>query len=404
MFSGADFIFLFRSDYMLNQSVFSKISFVALIAFMLGGCSVSKNRPAKQQALASVSRLSYINTYVLPHNQQFNGTTVGGLSAIDFDPENNIYYMICDDRSTINPARFYKAKITLSASGISDVTIADVKTLYQKDGSAYPELTVHATRTTDPEAMRYNGLTRQLVWTSEGERLIKDGDTTLIDPTINIVAADGKYVDTIPLPDNLRMHGIASGPRRNGVLEGLTFADNFKTLYVNLEEPLYQDGPRAAFVRNKAFIRIYQFDLKTKLNTAQFAYELEPVALKPVKDGDEYNNGVPDILWLGNKQMLITERSYSAGRNGTNIKVFIADLKDASNIIATKSLKDNPASHPVQKKLLLNMDDLGIYVDNIEGATLGPVLPNGHQTIIFVADNNFYKKEQSQFMLFEVIP
>ncbi|MGY0036149.1 esterase-like activity of phytase family protein [Pedobacter sp. NJ-S-72] len=316
--------------------------------------------------------MKYINTYVLPHNQQFKGTTVGGLSAIDFDPENNGYYMICDDRSTINPARFYTAKITLSASGISKVTITGVKTLYQKDGSAYPKLSVHATRTTDPEAMRYNGLTKQLIWTSEGERLIKNGDTTLIDPTINIISTNGKYADTIPLPDNLRMHGIESGPRRNGVLEGLTFADDFKTLYVNLEEPLYQDGPRAEFVRNKAFIRIYQFDLKTKLNTAQYAYELEPVALSPDKEGGEYNNGIPDILWLGNNRMLITERSYSAGRDGTNVKVFLADLQDATNIMTTKSLKDNPAGHPVKKKLLLNMDDLGIYIDNIEGATLGP--------------------------------
>jgi hypothetical protein len=388
---------------MLNHSVRFKISFASLIALILGGCSLSKNITA-QQVVSAVSGLKYINTYVLPHNQQFKGTTAGGLSAIDFDPENNIYYMICDDRSTINPARFYTAKIALSASGISKVTINGVKTLYQKDGSAYPKLTVHATRTTDPEAMRYNGLTKQLIWTSEGERLIKNGDTTLIDPTINVVSANGKYADTIPLPDNLIMHGTESGPRRNGVLEGLTFADDFKTLYVNLEEPLYQDGPRAEFVRNKAFVRIYQFDLKTKLNTAQYAYELEPVALKPVKEGDEYTNGISDILWLGNNRMLITERSYSAGRNGTNVKVFIADLQDATNIIATKSLKDNPASHPVKKKLLLNMDDLGIYIDNIEGAAFGPLLPNGHQTIIFVADNNFYKKEQSQFMLFEVIP
>ncbi|MBB5638014.1 hypothetical protein HDE68_003940 [Pedobacter cryoconitis] len=359
---------------------------------------------AKQQLLPAFSSLKYINTYVLPHNLQYKGTTVGGLSAIDFDPESKLYYMISDDRSTINPARFYTAKITLSASGISEVTINGVKTLYQKDGSTYPKLTVSATRTTDPEAMRFNGVTKQLIWTSEGERILKNGDTTLIDPTINIISTQGKYVDSIPLPDNLRMHTIESGPRRNGVLEGLTFADDFKSLYVNLEEPLYQDGPRAEFVRNKAFIRIYKFDLKTKLNTAQYAYELEPVAVRPVKEGGEYNNGIPDILWLGNNRMLITERSYSAGHDGANIKVFLADLQDATNVIYTKSLKDNPASHPVKKKLLLNMDDLGIYIDNIEGATLGPVLPNGHQTVIFVADNNFYKREQSQFMLFEVIP
>jgi hypothetical protein len=44
---------------------------------------------------------------------------------------------------------------------------------------------------------------------------------------------------------------------------------------------------------------------------------------------------------------------------------------------------------PATKKLLLNLDDLGIYIDNIEGVTFGPVLPNGHKTLGMVADNNF---------------
>ena len=50
------------------------------------------------------------------------------------------------------------------------------------------------------------------------------------------------------------------------------------------------------------------------------------------------------------------------------------------------------------------MDDLGIYVDNVEGITFGPRLPNGHQTLVLVADNNFSAQEQTQFFLFEVVP
>jgi hypothetical protein len=46
------------------------------------------------------------------------------------------------------------------------------------------------------------------------------------------------------------------GPRQNGVLEGITFADNYTSLFVNVEEPLYEDGPRADTIDNNAFIRI----------------------------------------------------------------------------------------------------------------------------------------------------
>jgi hypothetical protein len=49
------------------------------------------------------------------------------------------------------------------------------------------------------------------------------------------------------------------------------------------------------------------------------------------------------------------------------------------------------------------MDTLGIHVDNLEGITTGPVLPNGHASIILVADNNFSKEQVSQFFLFEIL-
>lgn len=391
---------------MIIQPIFSmlrliKSASVAVLVTLAAQYGMAQGR-TKQVMIPSISRLNYLNTYVVPDDFQFKGTTVGGLSGIDYDPQNDTYYLICDDRSHLNPARFYTAKIALSARGINQVTITGVNTLLQRDGSSYPELDYQATRTADPEAIRYNGRTGTLIWTSEGERLIKPTDTVLIDPTITAISTTGKYLDTIRLPANLRMQLAEKGPRRNGVLEGLTFADHFKHLYVSLEEALYQDGPRAGISKNNALVRIYKFNLKKKKNFAQYAYELEPMAVKPTKEGD-FTNGVPDILWLGNNRLLVTERSYS-GFRGSNVKVFEADLTGAANVINNQSLLAKAPAQLVKKKLLLDMDQLGIYIDNIEGATFGPKLPNGHQSLIFVADNNFNDKEESQFMVFEVIP
>ena len=97
------------------------------------------------------------------------------------------------------------------------------------------------------------------------------------------------------------------------------------------------------------------------------------------------------------------ERSFSTGHQACTIKVFIADLSKATNIKNNGSLKTNQAFIPATKKLLLNMDDLGIYTDNIEGVSFGPPLPNGHKTLFFVSDNNFSPQEKTQFLLFEVI-
>jgi len=128
---------------------------------------------------------------------------------------------------------------------------------------------------------------------------------------------------------------------------------------VTVEEPLYQDGPQA---------------------------------------------GLTDIMSLGDGKFLVLERSFSVGHLACTIRVFLTDLSQASDISGIASLKEQPPTRPAVKKLLLNMDSLGIYIDNIEGVTFGPRLPNGHNTLVFVADNNFNPLQKSQFLLFEVIP
>ncbi|NJE06878.1 hypothetical protein E3E36_12190, partial [Thermococcus sp. M36] len=73
-----------------------------------------------------ISKLNFLSEYTVPHNLQFKGTTVGGLSGIDYDAKNNLYYIISDDRSAINAARYYTAKIFFSNNKIDSVVFVDV--------------------------------------------------------------------------------------------------------------------------------------------------------------------------------------------------------------------------------------------------------------------------------------
>ncbi len=352
----------------------------------------------------TIGSLKLIGEYDLPHNLPFMGTTVGGLSGIDYDRKAGTYHMICDDRSAINPARYYSAKIFFTEKKIDSVVFVNVTTLLQPDGKAYPDSKTDPAHTPDPEALRYNPLKNQMIWTSEGERVVRGKDTVLENPAITIIGTNGKFIDTFPLPKDLRMHATENGPRQNGVLEGMSFANNYQTLYVNIEEPRYEDGPRADTIPNEAWIRIYQFDMASKKNTAQYAYKLDPIAY-PASPADAFKiNGIPDILSVGDQKLLVLERSFSTGRIPCTIKIFLADLNGASNIKNNHSLIKTPATKPVRKKLLLNMDSLGVYTDNIEGITFGPNLPNGHRTLVLVADNNFLSFEKTQFFVFEIIP
>ena len=61
-----------------------------------------------------------------------------------------------------------------------------------------------------------------------------------------------------------------------------------------------------------------------------------------------------------------------------------------------------PRLQTAQKTLLLNLDALGIPLDNVEGMTLGPKLPDGRQSLVLVSDNNFAASQFTQFLLFAI--
>ena len=374
--------------------------------FILLGFIILTNALAQKKyvlpTVHNIKQLKFLGEYIVPHNMNFKGTTIGGLSGLDYDAENNIYYSISDDRSEHNPARYYILKINISPKGIDTVVFEDVRNMLQQDGTVYPNKKQNPYKTPDPEAMRYNPVTKQLIWTSEGERDLGMFSTVLENPAITTISATGKYIDTFPLPPQVLMHKEETGPRQNSVFEGVTFANDYKEAYVSVEEPLYQDGPKADTQDVNPLIRILKYDLASKKNTAQYAYKLDPVAHAALPFSFKIN-GVSDILSVAKDKLLVMERSFSTGRMACTIKIYEADLSKASDIKNNSSLLQHKGFVTTTKRLILNMDNLGRYVDNVEGMTFGPTLPNGHKTLVTVVDNNFLMLEKTQFFVFEVI-
>ncbi|MBL7848866.1 MAG: esterase-like activity of phytase family protein [Cyclobacteriaceae bacterium] len=348
-------------------------------------------------------KLEFRGVYTVPNEFRFQETQVGGLSGIDYDPIADTFYLICDDRSALQSARYYTASIRFSKKGIDTVIFKEKVDLIAEDGKPYPSFRADAHHTIDPEGLRYNSRTGELVWLSEGERIVTSKDTVLVDPAI-IITRKGKYAGNFLIPDGVAMRLRELGARQNGSFEALTFANDFKTLWVALEEPLYQDGPRADVEDGPALCRFIQYDAISRDRVAEYAYDLDPVAYAPILSSAFRVNGITDILDAGDNKLIVIERSFSTGRLPCTVKIFLADMSSGTEVSKIGGLKGNTAIKPVSKKLLLNMDTLGIHVDNVEGVTWGPRLANGHQSLVLVTDNNFQSFQKTQFFLFEVIP
>lgn len=349
----------------------------------------------------STPRLNFVNSIEIPYNQDFKNTKIGGLSGIDYDKKQDIYYLISDERSQVDPSRFYTAKIHLNNNQIKTIDFLDTNTLKNEEGTSFGNWLSTPETSADPEDIRYNPKNKSLIWSSEGARVLTSDKTVLQNPSINFMDLKGNFQNKIKLPSNLEMQKEDKGPRNNGTLEGITFDNKYKTIYTSVEEPLFEDGDKASTDKS-ALIRLYQFNVKTKKNAAQYAYELDPIAKEPNPKGSFAVNGIAALQYYKKNQLLVVERSYSTGTQACTVKVYLCDLTKATDVKNISSLK-NQSFETVSKKLILNMDDLGIFIDNIEGLTFGPKLANGHQSLIFVSDNNFSDKQKTQILLFEVI-
>jgi hypothetical protein len=374
-----------------------KFLFLVVLPAFLFSCSNLKQTAENN----STPRLKLISSIEIPFEETFQNTKVGGLSGIDYDAENDLYYLICDDRSVFNDSRFYTAKINLYQDKINSFAIQNVTYLKGETGKPYGNWNTTPTTSSDPEDIRFNPKTNTLVWSSEGARVITADKEVLQNPSLNFMDLKGNFLSNVTLPENLKMQQPEKGPRNNGTLEGITFDKNYKNIYTNIEEPLFEDGDQANTSKG-GLIRLYQFDTKTKKNTAQFGYQLEPIAREPNPNGAFAVNGISAIQYYGKNQLLVVERSYSTGTQACTVKVFLCDLKKATNVKNYPSLQ-NQKLELASKKLIVNMDDLGIFIDNIEGLTFGPKLANGNPSIIFVSDNNFSDKQKTQILVFELV-
>jgi hypothetical protein len=384
----------------MSQPIFRRYYYAALVfAALLAGCTsvgpVATDGSGKASPSVAVGySLRLIGETSLPHRMDAFGTTLGGLSGIDYDEARDQYYLLSDDRSDFNAARFYTAKIAVTQSGISIPHITSAVTLKRPDGTPFGGKDVGAKDIPDPESIRYRAETDTLFWTSEGDKKLG------IDPSVREIKLDGTFIRELPTLPMFRMKTGDSGPRDNLTFEGMSLTVDGKGLWVSMEAALYEDGsdPTVDQVGGPARFTLYHANSGNPIR--QIAYIPDAIPLRPTEKG-EADNGVPEILMMDQFRMLVLERSYSPGA-GNSLRVYLIDTRDGSDVLKVPVLKPGQYT-PVSKRLLVNFNSVGLKrFDNTEGMTFGPRLPNGNRTLVFVSDDNFRKSQITQFVAFEL--
>ena len=384
----------------LSRSHPLRLVFTAVAsAILLAGCA---QLPPARSAPDTIAQLRLIGEQRLPWQAPFEGTTVGGLSGIDYDARRSDWVLISDDRSDKNPARYYRARLRYDDHAFSAIDVTAVHTMLQPDGSAYPsrkQFDVRGGVVPDLEALRVDPRDGSIWYTSEGD--VKLG----LNPFVRRAAPDGRYQSELPLAPlfNVDKTGRA-GPRNNQAFEGLSFAPDGNSLWVALEGPMYQDGGLPD-TGHGAVNRITHF---TRDGTVlgQYAYPLGALPAAPGK-GKNADNGISEILAISPTRLLALERAgieSDAGVYQTYVRIYEIDAAGATDVSGLSTLVGAPY-RPVSKRLVLDLNGIGLpLVDNLEGMAFGPVLPNGHASLVLISDDNFSKTQVTQVLVFEVIP
>ena len=73
--------------------------------------------------------LAYLGGDTFSTGWTFKNTAVGGLSAISYDADRDLYYVLSDDRSEHDPARFYTVRIPVTDGRMGEVEFVGTQTL-----------------------------------------------------------------------------------------------------------------------------------------------------------------------------------------------------------------------------------------------------------------------------------
>lgn len=342
-------------------------------------------------------KLEYLGETSIPTGTQFLKTEIGGLSGIAY--HENLLYALSDDKGRINNERFYAFNLKIDKKKVSlePKSVYEIKGLPLKDGKK-PGL--------DPEGLirLFDGT---FLVSSEGNNDAKPREMSRI---FHIDAA-GKWLVDLPVPQKFLPEETGKqtkGVQNNASFEGLTASPNGLFIFAAIEKALQQDVvPNEE--DNGDFIRIVKYEKGEKFKVAaEYAYKID--ALRTDSLPKEIFRGVSEILAVSDTKVLVMERGAKISPKKiwtSSVAIYLADFSKATDLSGMEKIVPAKVTSATKTKLIDFEVDLKTQrkdkpVDNFEGLTWGPKLPDGRKTLLVISDNNFSKTQITELIVFAV--
>lgn len=355
---------------------------ILLVVFLLTGCAVHKNQNQKVS-------LHFLDEYVIPSGKLFNTAEIGGLSGIEY--ANGMYYLVVDDPKS---PRYFIADISIEDTIISNIKIKEIVHL---NNDPY-----YKNHTLDLESIIVDTETSSVIIASEGK--IRKGKK----PVLFSSDYQGKFKKDFQLPKRFTENN-PSQLIHNKTLEGLSMSYDHKGYWTGMELPLKSDGEEPSYLKSDSPVRITYFEKTSGIATKEYVLPLSPITRK--YKGDMNLNGLTDILEFKEGHFFVIERTYQSGFgvHGNIVRIYHAYADENTTNTLYIDYLNEKSYVPLQKELVFDFENIKDQltektVDNIEGITFGPILPNGNQSLLLVSDDNFqvYGKQLNQFILLEI--
>ncbi|MEO1466161.1 MAG: esterase-like activity of phytase family protein [Cyanobacteria bacterium J06633_1] len=358
----------------------------------LSACNLPARVTAEERMFRDFS-LELVDQITIP-KEKFQDTIMGGLSALAYNRELDVFYVLSDDRGKRSPARYYTFKLEVEQQQqqlkIASFEPQNVTILFDEEGKKYKKGKI------DPEGLAISP--RNTVYISSEGNPSKDVKPFIAEYELST----GKKLSSLPMPQRYLTDEKSQGIQDNSAFESLTInrtglpEDPFR-VFTATEAALLQDesfeGEEQSRIR---FLHYVVNPVGEPIIVSEYLYLLDPTPVEVI------SSGLTELLALPTEGYFLSlERSY--GFMGAGAKIFqvvVGNATDTSNIRSLRG--DLGQIQPLRKELLLDLQDLDIYLDNLEGMSIGPRLPDGSKSLLLISDDNFSDEQVSQLLLFRL--